>query len=134
MSSLAIIGVFLGFGVLIAILLGNPQWRATQLLFEFRGPYPSHGESYVHFQMRRARYSATVFLALSLLAGLAAYIDRPDSQIGIYIQGGVLLILSIGTLMAAVAMLGYLLIGAWHRLFVKKHLFNKETCFFEDAT
>ena len=134
MSSLAIIGVFLGFGLLIAILLSNPQWRATQLLFAFRGPYPSQGESYVHFQLRRAGYSATVFLVLGLLAALTVYIDRPDSQVGIYIHGGILLLLSIGTLMAAVALLGYLLIAAWHRLFVKKHFFNEETCFFEDAT
>ena len=81
-------------------------------------------------KLRRAKVAASMFCESSYSCGQER--NRP-SQVARGMTAAFPSVCAC-TLMAAVAGLGYLLIATWHRLFVKKHLFNKETCFFEDAT
>ena len=134
MSSLAIIGVFVGIGLVISLLLHNPEWQATRVLFSFRGPFPNHGETYIHFQLRRARYAAIVGLVLGGVLFLVGFSDIPSSQVASYVQIGVLFAFGIGALMAVVAFIGYVLLAIWHKLFVQSYIFDSETSFFVDAT
>lgn len=133
MSSLVIIGIFLGGGALISVLFHNPEWQITQFLFSFRGPFPKQRETFVHFQLRRAGYSASITGVLAIAYLLTAYIDIPNFRAPYYLESGILFVTAIGTIMAAVATMGYAIRAAWHRLFIRTYIFDETSNFFVDA-
>tara|TARA_R110000782_G_scaffold269003_1_gene366307 strand:+ start:49 stop:453 length:405 start_codon:yes stop_codon:yes gene_type:complete len=133
MSIFVIIGIF---GVLygLAFLLSrNPEWRATRILFSFRGPFPEHGETFVHYLLRWARFSALISTGFALCLTFVVFVDLPNYVAPYYLEQGALFVCGLGFLLAAVGGIGVLFRALWHVLFPRTYVFDGASQFFTAA-
>ena len=127
---ISILGALYGFAYLLSL---NPDWRVTQILFSFRGPLPTGGETFAHYMLRWARYSGLIALVFAVIFALVGFVDVPNYVAPYYLEQGAIFICGFGFLLSAVSCIGVLLRAMWHALSPRKYVFDQASQFFRDA-
>ncbi len=116
------------------ILRRNSRRKLSQIAFSWHGPFPRHGESYAHFMLRWATYSGKFVAAFGLvllvftLSGLANVLA--DSS---YISALFTFAIPLGSGMALLAAVGFLIKAPWFHFVGPSRLFNEGSKDFEIA-
>lgn len=133
MSIVVIVGIFVVLYGFSYVLGRNPDWRAARILFSYRGPLPKHGETFVHFTLRRVGFSAVIAIGFGVILAFLEFIDIPGYVSPYYLEQGTLLFCGFGLLLSTLIAAGLLLKALWHVLFVRKYEFDGASGLFIDA-
>lgn len=130
MSILTIIAVF---GVLFGaayVLSRHPEWKLTQVLYSFRGPFPIDGETYVHFLLRWLRFTAIVAGLLAAILTFIGFVDIPNYRAPYYLEMGTMFVTSLGLMLTVAALIGLAAKAGWNKLFRPTFVFDEQSMSF----
>ena len=133
MSSLTIIGIFAVLFGAAYVLRQHPEWRITQVLFSFRGPFPTDGESYIHFLLRWVRFTAVIAAILATILTFILYVDIPNYRAPYYLEMGSMFVVSLGLMLAVAGLVGLIFKVGWNKLFRPTFVFDEEQMSFKRA-
>lgn len=99
-------------------------------MFSFRGPFPTDGETYVHFLLRWLRFTSIIALILASILVFVSYVDIPNYRAPYYLESGSMFVTGLGLMLAGAGVIGLLVKVGWNKLFRPTYVFDEQSMSF----